>query len=376
MGMIRDVSTGFGETGYERNRVTPPCSAAMGYDARMDTNQGGAMMDTPVRPETIERLEGAVPAALAMIAGLALGVFTQLGAGPLSPEALAARIGCAEERLQRLLHALVVAGLLEKHSDGRFANSAEADAFLVEERPGYRGGSQKLTRHIWEVDFKTAESIRSGKPAASHDFSQSPDDELLKLFEELHPGMIETGKDLLQAFDFSACRAAIDIGGGSGGLVATLSAALPALRGTLLELPRCAALVEPLLRATPGGDRVAIEVGDIVAAPPRDAIYDVAILRAVVQVLGPDDAARAIRNAAACLKPGGSLYIIGGGILDDDRLGPPIAVYLNLTFLNLYAGGRAHTESAHRAWLDQAGCSAIRRLQLPSGRGAIVATKI
>jgi hypothetical protein len=130
-----------------------------------------------------------------------------------------------------------------------------------------------------------------------------------------------------------------------------------------------------MLRATPGGDRVAIEAGDIVAAAPHTAAYDAAILRAVVQVLGPEDAARAIRHAASCLRPGGTLYIIGGGILDDDRMGPQGAVYLNLTFLNLYTGGRAHTESAHRLWLEQAGCAAVKRLQLPSGRSAIVATK-
>jgi SAM-dependent methyltransferase len=310
-----------------------------------------------------------------MLAGLELGVFTQLASAPMTAAALSVQLGCGEERLQRLLHALVVAGLLQKRGDV-FANSAEADAFLVEGKPGYRGSQHKLTGHLWETDLKTAQSIRSGKPAASHDFAQAADEELLKLFAELHPGTIETGRDLAQAFDFNACRDVIDIGGGSGGLVATLCAAFPTLRGTLLELPRCAGLVEPMLRATPGGDKVAIETGDIVAAAPRAAAYDAAILRAVVQVLGPEDAARAIRHAASCLRPGGTLYIIGGGILDDDRLGPEAAVYLNLTFLNFYAGGRAHTESAHRTWLEQAGCASVKRLQLPSGRGAILATKL
>ncbi|WP_395022725.1 methyltransferase [Dongia sp.] len=334
------------------------------------------MTDATIRPDTIDRLEGAVPAALAMMAGLQLGVFTRLGDGPLDTAALAARIGCGEERLQRLLHALVVAGLLEKRTDDAFANTPEADTFLVEGRPRYRGSMHALTAHLWETDLKTAQSIHAGAPAAAHDFSKAPDEALLKLFTELHPGTISTAKDLLQVFDFSAARAVIDIGGGSGGLVATLCAAFPALQGTLLELPRCAGLIEPLLRATPGGERVTIEAGDIVATPLAPERYDAAILRALVQVLGPDEAARAIRHAAAGLRPGGALYIIGGGILDDNRLGPEEAVYLNLTFLNFYTEGRAHTESAHRTWLAEAGCGAVRRLRLPSGRGAIVATRL
>lgn len=334
----------------------------------------------PIKPETIDRLENAVPAAYAMLAGLELGVFTQLGAGPLGSEALATRIGCGEERLQRLLHALVVAELLTKDKNGSFANTAEADAFLVEGRPQYRGGSHKLTAHLWEATLKTAQSIREDAPAAPHDFDSAPDADLLRLFQELHPDTVATGKELLQAFDFSTARAVIDIGGGSGGLVASLCDAYSNMRGTLVDLPRVAKLVEPLLRATPGGALVAIQGGNIVAAPPqrasREGLYDAAILRALVQVLGPEDAARAIRNAAAVLKPGGMLYIIGGGILDDDRLGPRSAVFLNLVFLNFYQAGRAHTESAHRAWLEAAGCGEIRRLQLPSGRSAIVATKI
>jgi SAM-dependent methyltransferase len=338
------------------------------------------MTDTAIKPETIDRLEDAVPAAMAMLAGLELGVFTALGAGPLSPEPLAAKIGCGAERLERLLHALVITGLLTKNQDGSFANTAEADAFLVAGRPRYRGGSHKLNAHLWETLVKTGQSIRDDRPAAAHDFAASPDADLLRLFQELHPDTVATGKELAQAFDFGKARSVIDIGGGSGGLVASLCAAYPNMHGTLLELPRVATLVEPMLRATPGGARVAIESGNIVEAPPRiaapDALYDAAILRAVVQVLGPEDAAKAIRHAAAALKPGGALYIIGGGILDDDRLGPRSAVFLNLIFLNFYAAGRAHTESAHRAWLEAAGCGAIRRLQLPSGRSAIVAAKL
>lgn len=102
------------------------------------------MTTTPIKPETIERLEDAVPAALAT------------------------RIGCDAERLQRLLHALVVAGLLEKRADGAFANRPEADAFLVEGRPGYRGGGHKLTAHLWEVDLalggRTLRALRPAQP--------------------------------------------------------------------------------------------------------------------------------------------------------------------------------------------------------------------
>lgn len=58
-----------------------------------------------------------------------------------------------------------------------------------------------------------------------------------------------------------------------------------------------------------------------------------------MQVLAPADAARAIANAAAALRPDGTIYITGAGILDDDRMGPKSAVFINLTFMNLYQAG-------------------------------------
>ncbi len=190
----------------------------------------------------------------------------------------------------------------------------------------------------------------------------------------MHQNAVVAGRELLRRFDFSACASVIDVGGGSGGLVATLCEALPSLRGTLFDLPRTAALAAPILAATAGGARVAIETGDILQAPPRD-MHDVTVLRALIQVLSPDNAARAISNAAAAVRPGGAIYIIGAGILDDDRLGPPNAVFFNVTFMNLYPAGASYTLAQHTEWLAQAACGDVQRITLPNGAGIIRATK-
>ena len=100
-----------------------------------------------------------------------------------------------------------------------------------------------------------------------------------------------------------------------------------------------------------------------------------AVLRALVQVLAPEDAARAIANSVACLRPGGTIYILGSGILDDSRLAPRTAVFMNLTFMNLYPAGASYTESEHAGWLVAAGCGNVRRVTLANGSGIIQADK-
>lgn len=54
----------------------------------------------------------------------------------------------------------------------------------------------------------------------------------------LHPNAVASGRDLARRFDFSACRSMIDVGGGSGGLIAALCEANPALHAALFDLPR------------------------------------------------------------------------------------------------------------------------------------------
>jgi hypothetical protein len=105
-------------------------------------------------------------------------------------------------------------------------------------------------------------------------------------------------------------------------------------------------------------------------------MHDVVVLRALIQVLGPDDAARAVANGAAALRPGGAIYLVGGGVLDDDRLGPTAAVFWSVTFMNLYPSGASYTEAEHAAWLAAAGCGGIERITLPTGGGIIRATKL
>jgi SAM-dependent methyltransferase len=327
----------------------------------------------PLPPKLIEQLRSGVPPALAMLAGMKLDVFSQLADGAREPAEVAKALGVDPSRLSRLLYALAASGLLQRHEAG-FANSPEATAYLIKGSPRYLGGMHELLEQLWRADFETADSIRTGHPAALHDFNAMSDDELSAMLRGLHPLAGVTARELVDRFDFSHCRSAIDIGGGSGGLIATLCELNPGMTGALYDLPRTTRLAEPLLRGTPGGDGVVIQAGDILRAPPSGS-YDAAILRALVQVLAPDDAARAIANSAAALRPGGVIYIIGAGILDDSRLSPAAAVHMNVTFMNLYRSGASYAESEHAGWLEAANCRDMRRVVLPNGSSIISATQ-
>ena len=99
--------------------------------------------------------------------------------------------------------------------------------------------------------------------------------------------------------------------------------------------------------------------------------FDVAVPRLFIQVLSPENARRALRNVSQFTRPGGAIYIIGDGILDDLRVSPPAALWFGLSAVNRSDEGRAYTEQEHRDWLDEAGFEAFERVTLPSGFGII-----
>jgi hypothetical protein len=94
----------------------------------------------------------------------------------------------------------------------------------------------------------------------------------------------------------------------------------------------------------------------------------VAVLRNLIQVLGPDAARRALRNVGQVIDHGGWLFIVGH-VLHDNRLAPSEAVYLNLVFISVYDEGQAYTEREHRTWLAEAGFTDVD-VRYSTGPGA------
>ena len=194
------------------------------------------MTDSPPRPETIERLGNGVFQFAAMLAGMKLDVFTPLGDGPRTADEVAEAIGVGTTKLRPLLYALVVAGLLTNDGE-RFANTAEADHFLVKGRPSYVGSRHALYTFQWSAASQTAESIQTGIAQARVDFVQMSQDDMERFLRGLHPETMASGRTLASRYDFAGRRQLVDVGGGSGGLAIAVTEAVPDLHATVVDLP-------------------------------------------------------------------------------------------------------------------------------------------
>jgi SAM-dependent methyltransferase len=324
-------------------------------------------VQSEIKPATILRHAYGIYPSAAMLAGMQLDLFTPLKDGPMTAAALAKALSLPSDRLRPLLYALVRAELLRLVEGDRFANTPEADLYLVRGRDTYLGSTHELYSDLWRSALTAGQSIRTDRPQVKHDFTAMSDEELGAFFRGLHSGALATGRQLATTYDFAPLRSLLDVGGGSGGVSIAACQNCSALRATIIELPKVAPIAEAMVREAQLTDRVTVLAADILEDPPEGR-FGVAVLRNLIQVLGPDAARRALRNVGQVIDQGGWLFIVG--------LAPAEAVYLNLAFLSVYDEGQAYTEQEHRTWLAEAGFTDVDvRYSAGPGAASIVSAR-
>jgi hypothetical protein len=316
-------------------------------------------MEAENRPhKSIDELLDVFP-SFALLAGMRLELFSQLGERRCTVAELAAELELEAQRLGPLLYALTASGLLEcgKGPQGGdvFANGQEAQRLLVRGQPDYMGGEHPLLAQLWEGGLKAADSIRSGLPEAAHDYSVMPAGQLEAFFAGLHPDALDIGHRLAGRDEWPACRRLLDVGGGSGGVSIAVVGQHPHLEATVTELPTVTPLTRRYIAAAGLEQRISVAEVDMLVGPPS-GLYDVAVLKSFLQVFGPGEAQRALGHVAAAVRPGGTIFILGQGIVTDDRLQPATAAVANIALLSFYSEGQAYTLSEYSAWLEAAGC--------------------
>ncbi len=323
----------------------------------------------PPSREPIDRLTRAPVTPMAVRAALRLEVFTLLAQGPMTAEELADALGVKPRRLQMLLCQLVVADFLELR-DERFANTAMAAHYLVKGTPGYIGAIHENWTTQWTAQMHTDESIRTDLPQAIIDFNQmSP--ALSGFLKSLHANAMASGRGLAKNPSFASAERVVDIAGGSGGVAIGLCQELPHLFVTVVDLPSVVPTARQMVSEAALADRITVETADLLEQP-FSGRFDIAIARALFQVLSAENCEIAARNIAAAIPCGGELFVIGH-VLDDSGLSPENCVAQNVQFINIFDEGQAYRESQYREWLTNAGFVDIDRKPELRGRSLVTA---
>ncbi|MEW6321527.1 MAG: methyltransferase [Acidobacteriota bacterium] len=305
-----------------------------------------------------------------------LGVFSALSEGPRDLDALAAVSGGRREPLRLVLDSLVDLGLLER-TEGRYANSATADAFLVRGRSAFIGDGLKYAEHLYPVWQGLGDLVRSGRPPMAPDTILGDDKAKTRAFVyAMHERARGIGSVLPDDFVLTGRRRLLDVGGGPGTYSMALVGRTPGLTATVLDRPGVLEVTREIVEAHGFADRVALLPGDYLATPFGTG-YDVALLSGMMHRETPDNVALLLRKTHAALDPGG-LAIVSDVFFDDDaKNSPPFAISFALNMMLTSADGSAHAKSEMRAWMAAAGFGdiEIRDMPKPNPHTLVIGTR-
>lgn len=292
----------------------------------------------------------------AVRAAAKLQIAERLAEGPLSAEDLAAEKKVQAKTLARMLTALSSVGLFSKDEEGKWQNT-DLSEFMKEDHPrSMRPWSMLLGEPMfWQPIGELPNSITTGKESFSKSFPGGifeflkANPEAGTLFNQAMAAQASGFMDELpEIFDFSRFNTLVDLGGGTGTILALILRKNPSLEGVLLELPDVIEEVDPSLVDEFQG-RLTLDTGSFFDSVPEGLDCYMAVR--VIHDWPDEDAAKILKNIRKAMRPD-SILLLLDGILDDDA--PPNFAMMDMLMLVL-AGSMERTEADFRALLSECG---------------------
>jgi predicted O-methyltransferase YrrM len=293
-------------------------------------------------------------------------LFSHLETGADTATSLATRAGIAQRGAQTLLDGLVSLGLVELR-EGRYRNTGEASAFLVDGQPACLSTFARLKLAQMGGLATLAEVVRAGGPTteATVEVADNPHWEVVvpAIAAQSVP-VAATAADLLRLAEAGEISI-LDIGGGSGIYSAIWLGRNPAARSTQLDWGPVNAIARRLLAERGVADRFTTIDGDFHAADFGTAAHDIAVYSHIAHQEGPADNIAIFAKIRGALKPGGTL-VICDFIVDDDRGGPPFPLLFASEMLLKSKQGGTWRRADYHGWLAKAGFDDVSFQPTPS----------
>jgi 2,7-dihydroxy-5-methyl-1-naphthoate 7-O-methyltransferase len=247
-----------------------------------------------------------------------LRIADHIAAGKTEIGELAAAAGADRDSLHRMLRHLVSKGLFEEGAAGHFVLNDAARGLLED---GVRlgldlDGFGSRMAHAWGTLLS---AVRTGKPAYHEAFGRGfwedleAHPEIAAQFDALMGPAGHGAPDpeiLADAADWESIKTVVDVGGGTGALLAEILRRHPGVRGTLVDLPRTVARAGEVFKAAGVADRVTT-VGQSFFDPlPGGA--DLYILKSVLSDWPDREALAILKRCAEAARPSGRVAIFTG----------------------------------------------------------------
>jgi 2,7-dihydroxy-5-methyl-1-naphthoate 7-O-methyltransferase len=291
-----------------------------------------------------------------------LRIADHLAAGVSEVGGLAAAAGCDADALHHVLAHLVGKGVFEETAPGRFALNDAARGLLDPSSFLDLEGIGGRMAYAWG---SLLTYVRTGAPGYSDVFG-------LPFWEDLaaHPEVAASfdalmgpaghgtpDADIPIAGGWEPVRTVVDVGGGTGAMLAQILRARPQVQGTLVDLPGTVARSAETFQTAGVADRVTT-VGQSFF-DPLPAGADLYLLKKVLNDWPDRETTAILRRCAEAARPGGRVVVLGGVSAEDAPM--------RLTIEMVLVGGTTNTLAQFRELARAAGLEVSAVERQPSG---------
>lgn len=317
--------------------------------------------------------------AQAVYAVAKLGVPDLLADGPRRVDDLAERCGADPEALRRLMRGMASIGLFRRTAPQTYALTSVTDCLRSDVPHSLRQMAVLDGEEVFRSFADILHTVRTGTPAFHEIYGQTFYDYL-----EGNPGVAATFADAMNAnrvpavlasCDLTGVGTVVDVGGGSGGLLAAVLAEHPGMRGVLLELPEAVRQAGRTVAGAGLDDRVDLVSGSFFdAVPPGGDAY---VLARVLHNWTDEKAQLILRRVREAMAPGARLVVFEQLLPEEDSDRDAASGMVDLLMLVLLEG-HDRTEEDYRKLLENSGFAleAVHHGAGPAADSAIVAVAV
>lgn len=296
-----------------------------------------------------------------------LRIANHIEAGVDTVPQLASVAGADPESLHRVLQHLAVKGLFLESEPARFQltelgrSLLDAGTILGMDLDGFGG----RMAYAWSTLLS---AVRTGRPAYAERFGREfwddihSDPRLSEDFDALlgPPGHGHPDPSvLLDPSGWPGIRTVVDVGGGTGALLAGILQAHPHIHGTLVDLPSTVARSAALFQSTGVAGRVtAVAQSFFDPLPPGADLYT---LKSVICDWPDADAVRVLRRCAEAARPSNGRVVVFTG----EEASPSLLMLV-------LVGGKDRSLDEFRSLAAEAGLVVTAAGRQPSGRHHLV----
>jgi ubiquinone/menaquinone biosynthesis C-methylase UbiE len=328
----------------------------------MPGNEVGA----PPSPQLFFETVTAFHKTEALKAAIQLEVFTAIGEGKHTAEAIAQRCRASQRGVRILSDALVIMGFLNKEGTS-YSLTQDSAIFLDRRSPAYLGGTIQflLSPQSLEGFRELTGAVRKGGTVIDHD-STKPEHPMWVDFARGMAPLMKMPADLIAKLlkaDEGQKWKVLGLAVGHGLFEITIARHNPNVEVWAVDWPNVLEVARENATAAGMSGRYHTIPGSAFDVDYGKE-YDLVMITNFLHHFDVPTCETLLAKVHAALKPSGRAVILEF-VPNEDRVSPPIPAHFSLTMLAGTPGGDAYTFAEHQRMLRNTGYSSVENHPLP-----------